>query len=415
MSDSNADPSLGPTPSEMVGPIIHDEGLTSTELQVLEELSHTDWTFSDAATSPHVHGIHPYPAKFIPQIPRRLIATLHPGDSSATLDPFCGSGTALLESILQGIPAIGIDVNPLAALVSKVKTTPIDEHLGDIVRDIVESTEGRLTGELEHELPDIPRLEHWFEPEVSRAVEVLRQEIAEKTVDGDIRDVLQVALSSILVKVSNQESNVRYAAIEKDVDQKDVLRLFREQADDISRKLTRLYQPPLFNEMDVAEAEIVHMDVRDLRSNSPDWNVGLIVTSPPYPNAYEYWLYHKYRMYWLGMDPIAAREDEIGARAHYSRKNGLNAEDFASDMEQAFRSFRELLSFGCYACFLIRRTSTIRGDKIDNVRILREVAEACGFRTRALLPRSRPATRTGFNPEFGSEPDEVLVIFRREE
>ena len=43
------------------------------------------------------------------------------------------------------------------------------------------------------------------------------------------------------------------------------------------------------------------------------------MTSPPYPNAYEYWLYHKYRMYWLGMDPIAVRQQEIGARPHYFR------------------------------------------------------------------------------------------------
>ena len=41
--------------------------------------------------------------------------------------------------------------------------------------------------------------------------------------------------------------------------------------------------------------------------------VGLVITSPPYPNAYEYWLYHKYRMYWLGLDPIAVKKQEIGA------------------------------------------------------------------------------------------------------
>ena len=64
-----------------------------------------------------------YPAKFIPEIPRQLIELFHPGDTSGVLDPFCGSGTTLVETIDAGLDAWGIDLNPLACLIAKVKTT----------------------------------------------------------------------------------------------------------------------------------------------------------------------------------------------------------------------------------------------------------------------------------------------------
>jgi site-specific DNA-methyltransferase (cytosine-N4-specific) len=57
----------------------------------------------------------------------------------------------------------------------------------------------------------------------------------------------------------------------------------------------------------------------------------------PYPNAYEYWLYHKYRMFWLGMDPLKVRAKEIGARPHFFRKNGATMHDFERQMTLVFR------------------------------------------------------------------------------
>jgi tRNA G10 N-methylase Trm11 len=72
-----------------------------------DRLTEADWTFEGARTRGETHGIHPYPAKFIPQIPRALIAALHPRDGTAVMDPFCGSGTTLVEAAAEGLPAIG--------------------------------------------------------------------------------------------------------------------------------------------------------------------------------------------------------------------------------------------------------------------------------------------------------------------
>lgn len=81
-----------------------------------------DWTFKGLSTQKHTHGIHLYPARMHPEIARRVI--LKYGNSRGVVfDPFMGSGGVLLESMLCGINAIGFDINPLAVLISRVKTT----------------------------------------------------------------------------------------------------------------------------------------------------------------------------------------------------------------------------------------------------------------------------------------------------
>ena len=73
------------------------------------------------------HFIHPYPGKLLYHIPHFFLSNqVLCNDDGIVFDPFCGSGTVLLESLLNNKNAIGIDINPLAVLISKVKTTPID-------------------------------------------------------------------------------------------------------------------------------------------------------------------------------------------------------------------------------------------------------------------------------------------------
>ena len=97
--------------------------------------------------------------------------------------------------------------------------------------------------------------------------------------------------------------------------------------------------------------------------------IAAAVFSPPYPNAYEYWLYHKYRMYWLGMDPISVREREIGARPNYFKKNPHTAADFECQMGRVFALLARVVVPGGHACFqvgdsIIRGTTTRVGLKV---------------------------------------------------
>lgn len=371
-----------------------------------QALISTDWDFSDAPLNKGIHSIHPYPAKFIPQIPRRLIQLFHPGDSSVILDPFCGSGTTLVEAINLGLDVWGIDLNPIACLISRVKTTPLPPNLlEDCARRIIVKAKEQLTAD-EIQLPAIPNVNHWFKLAVQKALAVLIDQI-NQTEPLSIREALQVALSSIIVQVSNQDGDTRYAAIEKDVSIEDVLTRFEKAVFTVS-KATSSLSDNLFRSL--GHATVINRDILTILPEELPTNVGLVITSPPYPNAYEYWLYHKYRMYWLGMDPITVRRHEIGARPHYFKKNHQDERDFEQQMGHCFRLLSQVMRLGAKACFLVGR-SIIHGRVIDNAALLQRAAQPYGFAMEGIVQRDIPTTRKTFNPMHGGINQEHLIVF----
>ena len=76
--------------------------------------------------------------------------------------------------------------------------------------------------------------------------------------------------------------------------------------------------------VEVFEAGTMAFDPSDISTRT-----GMEITSPPYPNAYEYWLYHKYRMCWFGFDLLSVKAREIGARAYFFRRNQHTEDDFS--------------------------------------------------------------------------------------
>lgn len=92
--------------------------------------------------SDFTHNFHPYPAKFIPAIPRKAIEKLSK-EGETIMDPFCGCGTTLVEAKILNRKSIGVDSNPLACLISKVKSTKIDNFklIDKFIVDIKEEIE----------------------------------------------------------------------------------------------------------------------------------------------------------------------------------------------------------------------------------------------------------------------------------
>jgi len=372
------------------------------------KLSSVSWDFVDSRTKNGLHSIHPYPAKFIPEIPRNLIECFHPGDGSAVFDPFCGSGTTNVVAFEAGLPSVGIDLNPLATLVAKVKTTPVSQPLLPIAREVIARARSSLkSGRVA--IPPIPRVDHWFKMSVQQALAAILSELNRLT-DLDVIDALKVALSSIIVRVSNQESDTRYAAINKNVDAESVFQGFERASAAVASALTEL-DANLFRSK--VRTRIVTKDLMTVTPGEIGTGIGLVITSPPYPNAYEYWLYHKYRMYWLGMEPIAVREAEIGARPHYFKKNHQTEDDFERQMGTCFALLSKVMLPNSFACFVVGR-SIIHGRKIDNEALLARAGTPHGFRFLGSVQRTIAASRKSFNLAHAMIKNEGIVLFKLE-
>lgn len=378
----------------------------SSETNPTEELNQIDWDFADSDTREGIHSIHPYPAKFIPQIPRQLINLYAPSEATI-LDPFCGAGTTLVESLKQGHEAIGIDIHPLACLISRVKTRPLPGEFTQTSRRIVSDARTRYPVE-EVKPPDLPNLDHWFETPVQKALTLLSEEIS-AVENRSTREALMVSLSAIIVKVSNQDSDTRYAAVETDVDAEEVFQEF-------SRSTSRIEEAFLKQQGwddHLPESRVLNEDILKVNPEEVASDIDLVITSPPYPNAYEYWLYHKYRMYWLGLgDPKEVKDQEIGARPHYHGTDPQDEEDFERQMETAFSLLGDVTHNQSRACFIVGR-SIIQGEEIDNAAILGRAAKAGGFELEDSASREILSSSKSFNPGYSGIKNEKVLVFSK--
>ena len=254
------------------------------------------------------HGIHAYPAKFIPQIPRYFIkSATQLGDT--ILDPFAGSGTALVEATLLGRHSVGGDVNPLSPKLWKVKTY-FDEEitswgfvLPQFFRHLKETKPPTP--------PDVPNLEVWFDEEprneLSRIFEAIR------TFDGpseNFRDFLTVSASSTVRKVSRADPKIGKPFVSKRMREMfsrgpvvwNTRSVFMNQ---VERYFARLGEFQRAMKMTVAQTGLrprvnclFPQDARtmeELRTHSIDG----AVTSPPYVSAQEYFRTVKLELFWL--------------------------------------------------------------------------------------------------------------------
>jgi site-specific DNA-methyltransferase (cytosine-N4-specific) len=371
----------------------------SYELEsIVERLSATDWDFRVRVVQHEVESVHPYPAKFIADLPGAFLDALPVQPNTILMDPFCGSGTALAEGQRRGLQTLGVDLNPIACLIARVKTSPLSPTAAQSADAVLKGLEGATAPTI----PSIPNLTHWFKPPIQVALSHLMQCI-EKAPPAD-HDFLKLAASSIIVRVSNQDSDTRYAAVEKAVKASDIPELFRRSCERLHSALAaRDYD---FKRCDIIEGDLLALDTAALRGR-----VGIFVTSPPYPNAYEYWLYHKYRMWWLGHDPISVKAKEIGARAHFFKKNRHTSETFVGQMTQAFQRFRELAAPGAWVCFVVGR-SVIHGEVVDNARIIEDVGQASGFELVYSGTRNVLSTRKAFNLSHANIKTESVIVLR---
>lgn len=291
-----------------------------------------DYGFPDDTT----HLIHPYPAKLLPHIPRWFLSTdalCSPGD--VVLDPFCGSGTVLLEAILAGRRAIGADANPLARLISRVKVRSIGHS-------VLRRTADQLMSRLEQppkaaSIPEVVNLDYWFYPHVVRQLAAIRKEV-QAIKQEPLREFFQVCFSVCVRRVSRSDLRltVPVRLTEHQYSDGHPLRVATE------RRLRRLRRLNVRTEFfKIVEANIIRQsrlpdtahskdiavydDARKLQGPADavrDSSVALIVTSPPYLGAQKYVRASSLSLGWLGLcEPrgLAQLESVSIGREHFRK------------------------------------------------------------------------------------------------
>ena len=269
------------------------------------------------------HLIHPYPAKLLMHIPFFFLANRilsDPGDE--ILDPFCGSGTVLLESQLAGRTSLGVDSNPLARLIASVKTTPIGVHA---LRRAVQSVLDRIPDSPRMRLPDVVNLQKWFYPHVVLQLQCILEAIS-STRNQLIQDFLLISFSKCVRKVSLADPRLS-VPVRLQFDQYPEGHALREKTNHHVHALRRVNVRSVFEEvlhancrrmnaLCVAEgpflpATVIGADARRLanvaigdsvaRRTVGRNSVRLIITSPPYPGAQKYIRSVSLSLGWLGL------------------------------------------------------------------------------------------------------------------
>jgi len=293
------------------------------------------------------HPVHTYPARMHPATSRRLIALVMDGlpKEAMLVDPFCGSGTTLVEARHANIRALGSDLSPLAVMIARAKTWTVSPSRRRTLKD----TAHRISGETLAAGKSARRASHdpaslrkpkgfdpnsrdrrvapWFYPHVRRELEDIASRVdAVRVKDPELGEVLTVILSAVLYKVSRRSSDTDPTKVDRAVGRGFPARLFAQRAELLIAGLEELAH----NRM--VPPQVFEHDARKLGEIVPAGGAAGIVTSPPYPGTYDYAEIQRLRFDFLGLRHRAYDEGEIGARRRFQTGSVEAIEQWREDL-----------------------------------------------------------------------------------
>ena len=388
------------------------------------------------------HPMHAFPAKFPPQVPKLFIEGLtSPGDT--VVDPMMGSGTAVVEAIRAGRRAIGIDLDPLARLITRVKVTPLDvRSTAEAGRQIVKGAQASLRAS-----PDALRealdarwnaksrafVDYWFAPRTQIELEALKQEI-ERIETPTQRDFFTLVFSSLIVTKSGGVSmaidlahtrphrakvvhdHTGECVLSADTSNLSERRLqiltktLRSPIAEFKKRVPKKLQRVPSETVERGQAAIVEGDAQS--APVEDETADLIVTSPPYAaNAIDYMRAHKFSLVWMG-HPIKAlgqhRKKYIGGEAvtqvEYEdmpprtaavvdriaatdEKKARVLHRYYSEMVRTLSEMHRILKPGA-AALVVVGSSRMRGLDTQTEQCLADIGETIGFDVPAIGVRN---------------------------
>ena len=403
--------------------------LKSEILSIFNHLAEDEsWTFSDLSrkeTSYATHGYHRYPAKFIPQLARRCIDEYADKDG-VVCDPFMGCGTTLVEALISGRKSIGVDINPVAWLITKAKTTPIEpDRLKNEVERLLKDLEAYLETKNKKQktlysikikpvIPNNERINYWFPNKNIRDELGIILGRINQIKDKDIKTFCLCAFSQILKNSSIWL--MKSVKPTRDLKKKppQPLSAFKRHIKQMLKGNEVLFEiMPDYVKKDLNDFLIAKkQDARNLPCSTN--SVSLIVTSPPYVTSYEYADLHQLTALWLGYakDVSEFREGFIGSvhkkeSVHdgiksklakqeiyelnkKSKREAKAVRDYFFEMQQCFKEMHRVLKPNGKACIVIGDTE-LKKVPILNAEIFVEIMLNLGFRIHKIIKRRIPS------------------------
>ena len=360
----------------------------------MEQEAFINWDFKKADTKELTHGLHTYPAMMIPQIARRLIY-LYGNKAKTLLDPFMGSGTSLVEASLTPHieEAYGFDLNPLAFLISKVKTTPINAKVLD------EELSKIINSEEHNEIPKFKNIEFWFKPKVIEQLATIKTAINEIK-DKNIKDFFWVAFSETIRNVSNTRNGE--------------FKLYRMSEEKLKKHnpyvISEFEKIALKNIKGMREYLKVRQETKTIPKNYSSMgelplgneSIDLIVTSPPYGDSkttVAYGQFSRLALQWLDYENVADLDNKLlGGKAtkelevkinsptlkeiitkigEIDQKRAREVLSFYEDFDKCVIQLDRVMAKEGYVCFVVGNR-TVKGINIPTDKIMSEMFKARG-------------------------------------
>lgn len=434
------------------------DGINKKTIQGLLESDDNEKHANKQFTRYSTNGLHEYKGKFNPQIVHSILNLLDAKHDDIVLDPFCGSGTTMLECAHLGIESYGIDINPFAVFLSNAKLDALSVDIEMVTCQAKTIIDGLEKGTYRKEkIKDDSRglyLKKWIPEDTLLKLEYVRKEI--ESCNNSIKNFFTIVASDLIRDYSNQEPKdlrIRrrisafpdkpFEAAFKDNIEKYVRRISFIQGNINPRKGNRAF----------------HKDLRRVGSDFEIPTATMAITSPPYATALPYIDTQRLSLVWIGLissEEIRTLEAElIGSREFVKKeksilesalidnsaglpndiyslitemKSVLNENDgfrkqavpslmyrYFSDMKESFSEVYNLIcSKGKYALVVGHNRTKLGGRsfQIDTPKLLSTLAETEGWRTLELLPL-QTYKRYGINAK-NAITKETLIILERE-
>jgi len=340
---------------------------------------------ADDPARAHVHGFHAYPARMHPVTAEQLAAR-----GAKVLDPFCGSGTVLVEARIAGREAVGTDLNPLAVKLARRKITPLDagdsERILLAAKSIRQKADDRRIARAGATRRLSDRDVALFPPHVLLELDSLRSGI-EALDDAMAKDALFLVLSALFIKVSQKKSDTSEDAAPRRLAAGYTAKLFFRKAEELVARLSD-YAKRLGDSVPV-RARIEVDDATKLASVDTA-SIDAIVTSPPYAATYDYVAHHAVRLRWLSLDDRGLERGELGARRRYATMRPEDAEQaWVAELTAFLRAASRVLKAGAPLVMLIG-DSAIASHALRADELVLRAAEHTKLRPLARATQRRP-------------------------